>query len=383
MKNRLTLINLIMALVLVAGLFSSCEDSFELPGSPEGSTIKELAEGNSDLNILTAALIRTNLATSFGNINSGKFTVFAPTDDAFIAYFRARLSNANLTEADVITYVETEMNATTSTVTISALASVLTYHAVSSVLPSSEITSGSGFATVNGARISLSNTAAGVLINANGSSITAAGNGAKVVIADVEASNGIVHVIDKVLVPVSTASAMANTIGVTINYSTVPPSVSPTLTAAKSAADVNTADYDVFVYALVKSGLTSTLTPNKSPLPDFTFFTPNDLAFYAFLSEVTSTSITTDAGAIAALEAISAETIAEILKAHVVSGRILSSDLTDGQSVTPLAAGKNFTISIPGASVILKTTGPDATVTTANILTNAGVVHRINQVLKP
>lgn len=382
MKNHLTILKIAVTLAIVAGVFTSCEDTFVLPESSSGQTITELAGGSTDLNILSSALTKTNLYNSFANNNSGNFTVFAPTDDAFIAYFRARLTRPTMTEADVLAYIETEMNASSSTVTISALASVLAYHVISSEIPSADITSRMAFATLNGARISLSKTSTDVVINANGTSVTAAGNGAKVVVADIEASNGRVHVIDRVLVPVSTASAMTNTLGISINYATVPPTVSPSLSTAKAGADANGADFDVLVYAIVKSGLTPSLTPNKSPLPDFTFFTPTDAAFYTFLSGVTSTSITTDAGAIAALEATSAETIAEILKLHVVAGRVLSSDLSDGLSVSTLASGKGFTISAPGASVILKSSGPDATVTTANILTNAGVVHRINQVLK-
>lgn len=367
----------------VAGFLISCEDTFTEPESVTGTPISNLADQNADLDILTAALVKTNLANSFNNNNSGKFTVFAPTDAAFIAYFQARLANAALTEQDVLNYIVIDMNTTTSTVKISDLSGILFYHAISSKILSADITTAMGFTTMNGARLSISKTDLGVLLNANGSSVTSAGNGAKVIAADVEASNGVVHVIDRVLVPVSTGSALGNTLGITISYTTVPPAVSPTLTAAKSAANASGSDYNVLVYAIVKSGLVSTLTPNKSPLPDFTYFTPTDAAFYTFLSSLTSTSITTDAAAIAALEATPAETIAEILKAHVVAGRVLSSDLSNGLSVPTLASGKNFTVSISGTSVILKTTGPDATVTTANVLTNAGVVHRINQVLKP
>ena len=373
----------ILAVFIAASVLLSCEDTFTEPEGVTGTPISQLADQNADLDILTAALTKTNLVSSFNNNNSGQFTVFAPTDAAFIAYFQARLANAALVEQDVLNYITNDMNASTSTVTISALAGILSYHVISSKIPSSDITTAMGFTTLSTARLSISKTDLGVLLNANGTSVTNAGNGAKVVVADVEASNGIVHVIDRVLVPVSTASALGNTIGVTISYSSVPPAVSPTLSAAKTAADANSADFDVLVYAIVKSGLTSTLTPNKSPLPDFTYFTPTDAAFYTYLSSLTSTSITTDAAAIAALEATPATTIAEILKAHVVAGRVLSSDLSNGLTVNTLASGKNLTVSISGASVILKTTGPDATVTSANVLTNAGVVHRINQVLKP
>lgn len=367
--------------LLALAFLISCEDKFVEPGAPSGSTIAEIADGNESTDILVAALVKTNLASSFANNNSGQFTVFAPTDDAFVAFFRAALSKgSDYVEDSVLNYINNKMT-TSSTVSISALATRLTYHVISSKITSDLITGAQGFTTLNGARLSLSKVGGSYLLNANTAGVTTAGNGATVVTGDVEASNGVIHVIDKVLIPVSTAAAMATTFGVTINYGTSPATVSPSLTTAKAAADANAADYDVFVYALVKSGLVSTLTPNKSPLPDFTFFTPNDGAFYTYITNA-GTTVTTDAAAIAFIEALSAEDVASLLKYHVVAGRVLSTDLSDGMSVSPLLAGKTFTV-MAGASVVLKSAGPDATVTTANVLTNAGVVHRINTVLKP
>ena len=381
MKNIISPFKGLAALAVITSLFISCEDKFVEPESASGTSIAALAAGNKDLNILVAALGKTNLASTFSNVNSGQFTVFAPTDAAFVAFFQAALSKpSNFVEDSVLTYINNKMT-TTSTISISTLAGRLTYHAVSSRLTSDLITGAQGFTTLNGARLSLSKVGSNYLINANNSGVTTAGNGANVVAADVLASNGVVHVIDRVLVPPTTGAAMANTFGITINYGTVPATVSPSLATAEAAADGNANDYDVLVYAIVKSGLVPVLTPNKSPLPDFTFFTPTDGAFYTYITDA-GTTVTTDAGAIAFIKGLDAATVADLLKYHVVAGRVLSTDLADGASVQPLLGGKTFTVAV-GASVVLKSTGPDATVTTANVLTNAGVVHRINAVLKP
>lgn len=381
MKNINAHIRGFAAVLLLVSLFTSCEDKFVEPDSASGTSIAAIASGEKDLNILVAALIKTNLVSSFDNVNSGQFTVFAPTDAAFVTFFQAALSKpSNFTEDSVLTYINNKMSPT-SAISTSTLATRLTYHAVSSRLTSDLITGAQGFTTLNGARISLSKVGANYVINANNSGVTTAGNGANVIAADVLASNGVVHVIDKVLVPVTTSSALGTTLGISINYGTVPATVTPSLTSAEAAADANANDYDVLVYALVKSGLAPVLAPNKTPLPDFTYFTPTDGAFYTYITNA-GTTVTTDAGAIAFLKGLDASVIADLLKYHVVAGRVLSTDLTDGMSVQPLLGGKTFTVSV-GASVVLKSTGPDATVTTANVLTNAGVVHRINTVLKP
>ena len=124
-----------------------------------------------DLSTLVAALDAADLVTTF--CGEGEFTVFAPTNDAFAA----------LPEGTVEALLED----------IPALTAILTYHVLAGVVPSSVIT-GSADAivaeTLNGADITASVVDGNVMIN-----------DAMVIIADIEASNGVVHVIDAVLLP--------------------------------------------------------------------------------------------------------------------------------------------------------------------------------------
>ena len=101
--------------------------------------------------------------------NDGPFTLFAPTDDAFAA----------LPDGTVENLLKNPKG----------LAKVLKYHLVKGNIFSSDLNNGSSVATVLGSPVSI-NTTEGVLIN-----------NAKVIQADVEASNGVIHVIDKVLLP--------------------------------------------------------------------------------------------------------------------------------------------------------------------------------------
>ena len=101
--------------------------------------------------------------------NDGPFTLFAPTDDAFAALPDGTVENLLKNPKE--------------------LAKVLKYHLVKGNIFSSDLNNGSSVATVLGSPVSI-NTTEGVLIN-----------NAKVIQADVEASNGVIHVIDKVLLP--------------------------------------------------------------------------------------------------------------------------------------------------------------------------------------
>ena len=101
---------------------------------------------------------------------TGPFTVFAPSDDAFAALADGLLDKLLLEENREI------------------LVSILTYHVVAGKVTSAEVASGAA-TTVEGSNIELT--------VGNGIQV----NGANVVLADVEASNGVIHVIDQVLIP--------------------------------------------------------------------------------------------------------------------------------------------------------------------------------------
>ncbi len=373
MNRYIKIKTIITALTVVCLAFVTGCSEFEQPEPASGPTIVQVASTHPDLSILFAALKKTGLASSYNNVNSGSYTVFAPHDSAFTVFFRTALSQPALDEIDVINYINNTMT-TTSTVNIATLTTRLNYHIFSSEVVASQITGGQVFTTQQGARLSISKTGSQVLLNANNAG-TGAGNGAKVITTNIDASNGVIHTINKMLNPVATASAMAS-LGISINYGTNPPTITPSLAAAEAAADGNGADFDILVYAIVKGEMVTTLFPNSTPLPDFTVFTANDSRWLAELSAAT------EVDAIAALKAMSVTDVANKVKNQVVSGRILSTDLGNGQVVNTLLSGKSFTVTIAGSVITLTDGANNPDVTTANILTNAGVLHRIDDVLK-
>ena len=137
----------------------------------EVGTIVDVAAGNPDFSTLVAAVQAAGLVDLLSG--EGPFTVFAPTDEAFAAL------PAGLVEALLLPENK------------DALVAVLTYHVLGAKVPSSDVATGS-VATLQGEEIELVASDGGVTVN-----------GANVIGVDVEASNGVIHVIDAVLVPPS------------------------------------------------------------------------------------------------------------------------------------------------------------------------------------
>merc|ERR1711957_403485 len=100
----------------------------------------------------------------------------------------------------------------------------------------------------------------------------------------------------------------------------------------------------------------------------FTVFAPTDDAFAALPDELSVTKL---------LLPENKDKLINILKYHVVSGKFLSSDLTDGETVPTLDGNKNVTVSLDPTRI------NNATVTTPNLMASNGVVHVINKVLIP
>jgi len=131
--------------------------------------IVEIASGNEDFSTLVAAVVAAGLAKTLSS--KGPFTVFAPTNEAF----------AKLPAGTVEELVKPENK--------EKLAAILTYHVVSGKVMSTDLSNGQQAATVNGQEITIS-IDGGVKVD-----------GANVVTADLEASNGVIHVIDSVIMP--------------------------------------------------------------------------------------------------------------------------------------------------------------------------------------
>ena len=139
----------------------------------EPGTIVDVAVGAGDFTTLVAAVQAAGLVETLSG--EGPFTVFAPTDDAFAAALEALGMTAD------------ELLADTDTLT-----SILTYHVVAGEVPSSQVVTmdGAEVETVNGATVTISVDGDTVMVN-----------DATVTAVDVDASNGVIHVIDSVLLP--------------------------------------------------------------------------------------------------------------------------------------------------------------------------------------
>ncbi len=131
--------------------------------------IVEIASGNKDFSTLVAAVVAAGLAETLSG--AGPFTVFAPTNDAF----------AKLPAGTVEELVKPENK--------EKLAAILTYHVVAGKALSSDLSDGQLIKTVNGQEVTVS----------VGDNVKV--DGAVVVAADLEASNGVIHVIDTVIMP--------------------------------------------------------------------------------------------------------------------------------------------------------------------------------------
>ncbi|HUW04348.1 MAG TPA: fasciclin domain-containing protein [Acidimicrobiales bacterium] len=186
MNSRiLKLIAALFALAMVAAACGSDDSDTASTGDPvettetteaasadDPGTIVDVAIAN-DFTTLVAAVQAADLVDTLSG--EGPFTVFAPTDEAFAA----ALEDLGLTAEELLADTET-------------LTAVLTYHVIADEVPSSVVVTldGQEVETVNGASVTISVDGETVMVN-----------DATVTAVDVEASNGVVHVIDKVLLP--------------------------------------------------------------------------------------------------------------------------------------------------------------------------------------
>ena len=276
---------------------------------------------------LVAALEKANLTTALKG--EGPFTVFAPSDQAFTD------AGISLDDFDADT-----------------LANILTYHVVSGKVMSTDLSNGMMATALNGGTLVFSISESSVSVN-----------GANVILANVPVSNGVIHVIDKVMIPPAGEicyDPVSHTVDVTKTADTCDKSWIPSVDIPTTAAA--TTIHTSLVAALEKANLTTTL---KGEGP-FTVFAPTDEAFAA--AGINLDDYDTD-------EKIAA--LADILLMHVVSGKVMSSDLTDGMEATALS-GDVLTFTV-GSTV----SANDAVVTIADVPVSNGVIHVIDKVLMP
>ena len=414
MNKKVTLL-IALIFVLQATQFVQADDH------ETDQTIVDVASSTGSHDSLVAALSHVGLADTLAG--EGPFTVFAPTDQAF--------TDAGI---DLSSFDTDSENQT--------LVDILTYHVVSGKVMSSGLSDSTTTDALNGDKLAFTVNTEEVKVN-----------GAKVTGADVETSNGVIHVIDKVLMPSTdvfvgdgsmtspfyqffTDSAGTNAmteIDITKNYkfqrlnnpSTHPFYISDSGYATEASAELliagdgsitegisNDESFTVFFrngftvedtlsyFCTVHSSMFADFTLTSSAVPGdiptvasstgihtalvaalsqadlvatlegdgpFTVFAPTDDAFTA--AGINLSTFDTD-------EEIA--TLADILTYHVVSGKVMSSDLTDGMTATAVNTDSlTFTVNDDGVKV------NDATVILADVKASNGVIHVVDKVLMP
>ena len=291
------------ALLITAMLFSSPAAIADQRTAQED--IPSNAAGTGIHDSLVAALDRADLVATLSG--DGPFTVFAPTDDAFTAA-GIDLDSFN-TDDEIATLVD-----------------ILTYHVLAGAVNSSQVTDGMTATMLNGDDVTFSVTDGTVMIG-----------DATVTAADVMASNGIIHVIDMVLMPLADLGAI------------------PTVATG-------TGIHTSLVAAVVQAELLATLHGDGP----FTVFAPTDDAFAA--AGIDLAALDNDEGK---------ATLTDILLYHVISGSVASSALTDGMIATAVN-GDDLTFTV-GEGVMVN----DANVIVADVEASNGIIHVIDKVLMP
>ena len=298
-------------------LLAGCNDDdnkIEIqPPVPEPNTVYDVAAASGDFKTLVSLLEATNLDDTLDNADS-MFTVFAPTDAAFAALGQETL-DALAQDPD-------------------KLASILTYHVLGSKVAAEGALSSAGntVETVNGANIALSLSGDDLLINT--STVTA---------TDVMADNGVIHVIDAVLMPPAPTESNANIVA-----------------TAKANGNFNT-----LIAALERTGLDSVLSDDSG---SFTVFAPTDAAFSAIGDKLINTLLANP------------DVLSDILKQHVlpINSDSITAMSLNGKSVKTVLENE-LGISINTETDSLMFGG--AKIVTKDIVTTNGTIHVIDSVI--
>jgi transforming growth factor-beta-induced protein len=305
---------MVLALVIVACAPAAAPEPTPMPTEvvepepePEPQTIVDIAVADGRFTTLVAALQAADLVGALSG--EGPFTVFAPTDDAF----------AKLPEGTVEALLAD----------IPALTDILLYHVVSGTVLAEDVVMLDEAETLLGENVSIRVEGGMVYIN-----------DAQVIITDIVASNGVIHVIDSVLLPPQEEEPLGTIVDIAI-------------------ADGR---FETLVAAVVAADLAETLS-GEGP---FTVFAPTDDAF-AKLPEGTIEALLADIPA-----------LTDILLYHVVAGEVLAADVVELQFAETLLE-KDIEIRVRNGMVYLN----DAQVIITDIMADNGVIHVIDSVLLP
>lgn len=310
--NKMTkTLSVVFAIVFVLGFTACSNDDDDMP-APTQMSAAEAAIATPELSTLVSILSKPSLSDILAAANSdnAKLTVFAPTNAAF----QGVLNALGLSSIDEIPE--------------EVLLDIVKYHIIGSVAKSSVLES-KQYVTLNGESVTVE-LMGGVKVD-----------GANVTKADVEVTNGVVHIIDAVLLPSLYKSALGTIVEVPLFRK----------------------DYTILTAALIKADLVNTLLTDGP----FTVFAPNNDAFAA--------------AGITSLDGLSKEDLTPILLYHVLGSKVLSSGLPSDGKVTTLsnAENPNFYLSL-GSNVYINGV---SMITAVDIEKSNGVIHTINRTLVP
>jgi uncharacterized surface protein with fasciclin (FAS1) repeats len=302
LMNKFMVVLLVLVLSSTALFSSGREEPAEAP--MELKNIVEIASADGRFNTLVTALGAAELVGTLQG--EGPFTVFAPTDEAF-----AKLPAGT---------VEALLN------DVPTLTNILLYHVVPGKVMASAVVNLDAANTASGERLQIRMMDNKVMVN-----------DAQVVITDIEASNGVIHVVDSVILP-----------------------------PQKMASIVDIANEDGRFKTLLTALDAADLVDTLSDGGPFTVFAPTDDAFAKL-----------PAGTVEALLG-DIPTLKSILLYHVVPGKLMASDVVALNSATTVN-GQDLMIGIMGDGVMLN----EAKVLITDIEASNGVIHVIDAVVLP
>jgi uncharacterized surface protein with fasciclin (FAS1) repeats len=308
--------------VATAGtLLAACGGSDD-PVTPPAPTqnIVQLAQATPNLSILVEAVIAAGLTNTLSA--PGTLSVFAPTNAAFSALLTelGRTKEALLADVPLLT-------------------TVLTYHVLGSTVRKAAIPLGKAIDPL------LTGTADVFKIDSVGTDVVITdgrNRKSKITATDIAATNGVVHLIDKVILPANKD-------------------------IVETAQGLPAADFSILVEAVIAADLVTTL---KGTGP-FTVFAPTNAAFAALLTELNITK-----AALLADKAL----LTKVLTYHVLPRRVLKADVPFS---TPIPTVQTETFTVSPAFVITDRRNRTANITGTDTLARNGVIHVIDKVILP
>ena len=296
--------------VLLLAFVTGCGGGDDHPGN-----VVQVAQSDSRFSILVEAVQAAGLTDTL--TAPGPYTVFAPTNDAFSAL----LGELGVTKDQLLANKP-------------LLTAVLKYHVVAGQVPSSAVPLGKAINPVGGGFFKIDKVGTSLVIT-DGRNRTS-----KIVQADIAASNGVIHAIDKVLLPADKTvvqTAIANP------------------------------DFSILVEAVTAAGLVDTL---NAPGP-YTVFAPTNAAFASLLTEL---------GVTKAQLLANTALLTKVLTYHVVPGLVLKADVPIN---TPIKTVEGETFTVGQTLAITDQRARQSNIVATDVLASNGVIHVLDKVILP